>query len=408
MMTDRPLESDDASDPFDLTDPGVASEGERVVEGSSLFSESSPLPPEEEQTLSIRWLPHDRKDIAIPSVIGNVRILAQIGRGGMGVVCSGWDKVLRRQVAVKFLLGAVTDENDPHFQQFIGGARAEAAARHPNIVVIHAAGVIENIPYLVMDYIDGPTLREIITGAGGMSLAAAAKVMWDVSSAAAALHERDLIHRDLKPGNVLFDRAGRLFVTDFGLASLRRRSDAPAATSGTPAYMAPEAFDGVGSPQSDIYAMGIMFFELLAGSTPFNGDLATLRELHTNAPLPVEELGQSVPPPIVELIERAAHKKSIFRYKSAEQFQRALRDSLAGVPEAQGMGAGEVELKRLVLRCVAGQEAEPTGSEPVRTPSSRYFERLTEIADQKRAKRTPPSEVDAEDSTQDDPPANQS
>ncbi|MCH8880727.1 MAG: serine/threonine protein kinase, partial [Planctomycetes bacterium] len=352
------------------------------------------------KTVTMAWPTASGGEVTIPSTIGNVKVEQEIGRGGLGIVFRGWDQMLHRPVAVKFLLDVAAGKDDLHFERFFGGARAEAAVRHPNIVAVHTAGQIEGLPYLIQDYIEGPTLHELAVHAGRLSLATAVKVMWDVAGAVAVLHERDLVHRDLKPRNVLFDLEGHALVTDFGLASLRRRSASAVSIAGTPAYMAPETFDGTASPQSDVYAMGIMLFELLAGRRPFAGDLAALRDYHANAPLPVAELAASVPAPIVEIIERAAHKKEMFRYKTAEHFLRALLD--AGATD-QLLREGGAELKRLVIQCLgkdAGQGAAPPGTQ---TPTTTYFDRLSEITDHKRgssasaAQRAPQATSPAQD-----------
>ncbi|MCH8149653.1 MAG: serine/threonine protein kinase, partial [Planctomycetes bacterium] len=236
--------------------------------------------------------------------------------------------MLHRTVAVKFLLAISTDKDSPQFDRFFGGARAEAAVKHPSIVSVYDAGQVNGIPYLILEYIDGPSLRAITRPSAPLPLSVAVAVLWDVAAAAQILHERNIVHSDLKPGNVLFDRDGHLLVTDFGLASLRKRTDSGGPAVGTPAYMAPEMFKGNASPQSDVYAMGIMLFELLAGRLPFIGDLTALREAHCESPLPVELLPDATPAPLIEMIERAAHKNEVFRYKRGELFQRALQDAV--------------------------------------------------------------------------------
>ncbi|MCP4247116.1 MAG: serine/threonine protein kinase [bacterium] len=320
----------------------------------------------------------------IPRTLGPVRLIEEIGRGGMGVVYRGWDEVLRRAVAVKLLLGAVPSEEDPHFEQFLAGARAEAALRHPNIVAVHTAGSVDGLPYLVMDHIDGPTLRAVwqpFKETGDAPCAAAIKVICDIASAVAALHERGVVHRDLKPSNVLFDRDGQLFVTDFGLAALGAGADRPLSTAGTPTYMSPDAFAGRASPQTDVYALGIILFELLAGQPPFRGDPNTLTQQHAAVPLPQSDLADRVPPEVMEIVERAAHKNDIFRYKSADHFHRALR---SGIATNEVLRDGEPLLRALVTRTIAGEtEDQPTPSVPT-TPPSSYFDRLAQIAADKR------------------------
>lgn len=320
-------------------------------------------------------------EVTLPRSIGNVTVQEEIGRGGMGVVFRGWDGVLHRTVAVKFLPAIASTKDDPQFNQFFGGARAGAAVNHPNIVTVYDAGQIEGVPYLVMEYIDGPSLTVLIQSKRGLPLAVTVKVMWDVAEAVSVLHNRNIIHRDLKTGNILFNREGHLFVTDFGLASLRRRIDDPAAAAGTPAYMAPETFEGKASPQSDVYAMGCILFELLTGRRPFTGDVEAIREQHVNAPLPVDQLPDSIPPSLVEVMGRATHKKAILRFKRAEHFRRALKDSVA---TEELLREGAVKLETLIL---AKHRQAPVDSADIKRdePSTgTYFERLSELASKKR------------------------
>ncbi len=320
--------------------------------------------------------------VEVPGRIDTVDIGAEIGRGGMGVVFAGWDTVLHRKVAVKFLLGAVPRPDDPHFEQFLKGARAEAAVRHPGIVAVHRAGVIDGTPYMIMDHIDGPTLRDVSKSAGPLDYQAAVKAVWDVASAVEALHDHELVHRDLKPANILFDADGRLSVTDFGLASLRQRGGRDGTPGGTPAYMAPETFSGKSSPQSDVYAMGIMLFELLCGRLPFEGAGDALRHQHSETPLPLGEAGVSVPGALEDVLVRSTHKREIFRYKTAGHFRRALEDALA---TRDVLDRGGAMLNSLVscARALDGSRLVPAS--PEEPPSSSYFERLGELANEKRA-----------------------
>ena len=353
--------------------------------------ESSPAPagdPAEAATdVTLTWegtCEPSAAQINVPRQLGNVRLGEELGRGGMGIVYQGWDEVLHRAVAVKFLLGAAPQEGDPHFEQFLTGARAEAAVRHLNIVPVHAAGLVEDAPYVVMDYIDGPTLREVTQRHGPVTLPVALKVMWDIASAVAALHEQGFVHRDLKPANVLFDRKGQLLVTDFGLAALRRRREGRLARAGTPIYMAPEAFEGRALPQTDVYALGIMLYELLVGDPPFTGDRDELHVQHADTQIPLARLVTPATEEVAEVVERALHKREVFRHKSAQHFQRALCDAGA-TPDL--LHDGETELQVLITRTLA-RDAGPCHRHPgTQTPSHTYFDRLSEIAAEKRKSR---------------------
>lgn len=260
--------------------------------------------------------------LRIPQQLGAVQLIGEIGRGAMGVVWRGHDRMLGRPVAVKFLLEAVSGPDDPGFQRFLDGARAAAAVRHAALVTVFQADLHEGAPYLVMELVEGPTLDELVRRFGPLPAPAALAAMADIAAAVGALHAREIVHRDIKSSNVLIDAGGRPHVTDFGLACSR-----PAAggrVAGTPAYMAPEMFAGAVSPRSDVYALGVLCFELLAGDVPFRGDFGELGRQHADTPPPLERLrAAGVPAALVEIVERALHKNALFRFKSAEALGRA-------------------------------------------------------------------------------------
>ncbi len=141
-------------------------------------------------------------EVTIPRELGPVRLLHEIGRGGMGVVYLGRHRMLDRDVAVKFLLHAVAGPDDPGFAGFLEGTRAAATVEHPALTTIHHADVIDGIPYLVMQYIDGPTLGDVLKQTGPLSLSALYAVLDAVSEAIGELHDREIVHRDIKPANI--------------------------------------------------------------------------------------------------------------------------------------------------------------------------------------------------------------
>lgn len=326
------------------------------------------------------------EEITVPVQLGPVRLRREIGRGGMGVVHLGRHELLDRDVAVKFLLHVVAGETDPAFTQFLTGARAASAVRHAALNTIHHADVVEGVPYLVLEYIDGPSLRDVLRDRGRLSLAATLGVLRIVCDAVGELHDRDIVHHDIKPSNILLDRDGHVFVTDFGLAAVRRSSDAsadPLVIAGSPAYMAPELFEGVASLRTDVYALGVMTYELLTGELPFGGDTDTIRQEHAATPMPRGPLERTgIDAAVIEVIERAMHKQPVFRYKSARHFLNALEEA---VPDRAVWIRGESALPDLaVLR----GDASDTGVAPARLPdegSSSYYDRLAARAAAKRA-----------------------
>ncbi|MCH7925850.1 MAG: serine/threonine protein kinase, partial [Planctomycetes bacterium] len=327
-------------------------------------------------------------EVTIPRELGPVRLLHEIGRGGMGVVYLGRHRMLDRDVAVKFLLHAVAGPDDPGFAGFLEGTRAAAAVQHPGLTTIHHADVVDGIPYLVMQYIDGPTLGDVLKQTGPLNSSALFAVLDAVSEAIGELHDREIVHRDIKPANILLDRKGRVFVTDFGLACSRpraQRGQASTGLAGTPSYMAPEMFDGEVSLRSDVYALGITCFELLTGKLPFGGTLDEVREKHIHQALPVELLQeQDVDAELIEVIERATHKDAMYRYKTARHFGAALK---SGVATEEVLKDGASELHRVVARSLHKGSDATTPETVEKTPTSTYFARLSEIAGEKRATR---------------------
>jgi serine/threonine protein kinase len=321
--------------------------------------------------------------VALPAIgqeIGPVRLVGELGRGAMGVVFLGHHTLLGRSVAVKVLTATSPALRTLGSTRFADEAKAAATVSDPNLAQIYHADVSGDVPYLVMEYVDGPTLARLLGAVGKLTPAVMIGIMLEVSSAVARLHEHDIIHRDLKPSNVLLDAAGRAVVSDFGLAVSRpptSSGNSELRLAGTPAYMAPEMFEGRISPRTDIYAMGIMMVQLLNGKVPFEGTIEELREQHLHKPVPTENLAAlGVDPALLEVIERATNKQPIFRYKTAQELHRALRALGLDLADARH------DLQKLIATLRPGAKpptALPPGKEPVVPPSS-YAETIARVA----------------------------
>jgi tetratricopeptide (TPR) repeat protein len=251
------------------------------------------------------------------STIPRYEFLERLGRGGMGAVYRAMDRVLSREVALKVLvdpLGAPAEARG----RFLQEARLAATLQHPNIVPIFDAGEHEGQVFLAMQLIDGSGLEH-----RKMALREAAEAVRDAARAVHYAHERGIIHRDLKPSNVMIDKAGRVFVTDFGLA---RRSDSAARMTltgtivGTPIYMPPEQARGAETDaRSDVYSLGATLYELASGKAPFSGanELEILKHVLLDEPPFPRKHAPSLPQDLESVILKAMDKKPPGRYPTA-------------------------------------------------------------------------------------------
>ena len=218
--------------------------------------------------------------------LGSYTIVEQVGQGGMATVFKAYQPSMDRYVAVKILPSHFT-EDETFVARFTQEARTLARLEHPHILPVHDYGEQEGSTYLVMRYIDAGTLKDLITGSGPLELNEAARIMGQLGRALGYAHSQGIIHRDIKPTNVLIDEPGNAFLTDFGIAKLVAGTAQFTATGtivGTPAYMSPEQCMGQTlDHRSDIYSLGVILDETLTGSLPFVAP--TLPELYRKIPM---------------------------------------------------------------------------------------------------------------------------
>ncbi|MCX5068444.1 protein kinase [Micromonospora lupini] len=272
--------------------------------------------------------------------LGNrYRLDERIASGGMGDVWRGTDQVLGRTVAVKSLLPALLD--DPDFaERFRGEARTMATINHPGVVDVYDFGNDQQIAFLVMEYVEGDALSSTLSRVGRLTPARTMALVAQAADALHAAHEKGIVHRDVKPGNLLVRPNGTLVLTDFGIA----RSDivgqltAAGSVLGTASYISPEQATGqVATPASDVYALGVVAYQCLAGRRPFEGDnpldIAMRHVRETPRPLPSD-----IPPQVRAVVERALAKDPAARWPSAAALAGVARQLKAALSQQARAG----------------------------------------------------------------------
>ncbi|MFN8614158.1 MAG: protein kinase [Vulcanimicrobiota bacterium] len=262
-----------------------------------------------------------------PETIGNYKVVRELGRGAMGVVYLCLHPNLGRQVAVKVLPAHIAEEAD-FLERFRREGEMAARLRHPNIVQVHDFASEAGQYYIVMEFLGSRTLKDGAT----RSLAEACRLIDQLLSALEHAHENGVVHRDLKPSNILISDRDQVALTDFGIAqsAANQRLTQTGMALGTPEYMAPEQFDGRADARSDLYAVGIILYELLTGFTPFRAD--TLTEVMKNqllkTPEPLCEVDFTIPASLSAVVSRALAKKPEDRFQSASEMRQAIGEAL--------------------------------------------------------------------------------
>jgi serine/threonine protein kinase len=281
--------------------------------------------------------------MAAPATIGRYRILAEIGRGGMGVVYRAHDPVIDREVALKTIRnveGLSAEVFEELRQRFLLEARAAGRLTHPGIVSVLDAGTDEptGVSFIAMELVRGRDLDTVLREGVRFTPAKAAQLVADVADALAAAHDQGIVHRDVKPANILLEADGRVKVTDFGIASvadvgLTRTGE----VLGSPSYMSPEQISGRPvDRRSDVFSLGAVLYELLAGRRAFPGEgLSTLTyQIVHGTPEALGGLRPEIPDGYPQLVDRSLAKRPEDRLPDARSFAAELRGLAAGVPTA--------------------------------------------------------------------------
>jgi serine/threonine protein kinase len=274
-------------------------------------------------------------DIVQAALERDYEVLQELGRGGMATVYRARDRMLDREVAIKVLPFTLAFD-ESFVERFMREARTSARLEHPHIIPIHRVGQSGQVTYFVMKLLRGQSLSDRLLAHGPLGAEETRRVLTETASALGYAHRNGVVHRDIKPDNILLDEAGRSVVTDFGIA--RSGSDskltATGTSVGTPRYMSPEqarARDVDG--RSDIYSLGVVGYECLTGRTPFDGDdpFAILMD-HINAPLPEPALKSADARSLYVIIERMLAKRAEDRFTDAEELVAALKGEIAVRP----------------------------------------------------------------------------
>jgi beta-lactam-binding protein with PASTA domain/tRNA A-37 threonylcarbamoyl transferase component Bud32 len=259
----------------------------------------------------------------------------QLGAGGMARVYLAHDRLLDREVAVKVL--AERYSADPAFvERFRREASAAAGLNHPNIVSVYDRGQVDHSYYIVMEYLAGPDLKEIVRRRGPLPPGEAVDYAMQMLAALGAAHRRDVVHRDVKPQNVMVAEHGHLKVTDFGIARAGAQSEMTEVGSviGTAQYLSPEQARGEEvTAASDTYSVGIVLYEMLTGRVPFDGErpmVVAMKQVN-EPPVPPSTYVPEIPPELEQVVLRALAKRPADRYRTADEFRAALEEVRVGL-----------------------------------------------------------------------------
>ena len=274
--------------------------------------------------------------------LGRYEVIRELGQGAMGVVYQAKDPLIDRVVAIKTInLGLAQEGKDEYEGRFYQEAKAAGRLNHPNIVTIYDVGKSGDVAYIAMEFLQGRELRDIMNDAGLLPIDHVLDMVAQVASGLAYAHEYDIVHRDVKPSNIMVIRDGHVKITDFGIA---RMASAGVRTQtgmvlGSPKYMSPEQVMGKALDQrSDIFSLGVMLYEMLTGSAPFNGDNVNsimYQTLNATPAMP-NTINPLVPEMLNFIVAKALAKGVDDRYQNAKDFAADLRACKDTLPRSNG------------------------------------------------------------------------
>jgi len=319
----------------------------------------------------------------VGTTLGQYQIVELIGEGGMAIVYKAWQPSLRRYVALKVLAPHLASDAE-FIQRFHQEAVSAANLKQTNIVTIHDVGAESGYHYIAMELIEGASLEAYIRSGQPFTPDQVAGIISQIGAALDYAHQRGFIHRDIKPANILIETSGRAVLTDFGIVKALSGSGVTAALTqagtvvGTPHYMSPEQItDEPLDHRSDLYALGIVCYEMLSGQVPFDGATThaiIYAQVHTPPPPLREIAGLAVPPPVEAVVNKMLAKRRENRYDSGGEFARDLAQAVSGVWPAGLCEETEVTMPMgtgtTVMEPTPGGMPAPTALQP--TPAAPY------------------------------------
>ena len=294
--------------------------------------------------------------------LGKYDIVRILGRGAMGTVYEGFDPIIARRVAIKTVNLDDTDDAEAAEGLLRFRREAQAAGRltHPNIVGIYDYGETDGLAYIVMEYVEGETLKSVLDRGERFATVDALRMMRSLLAGLAYSHDNGVIHRDIKPANVMITRDDQVKLADFGVARIESSSLTQAGTMiGTPSYMSPEQFMGQTiDMRTDIYSAGVMLYQLLTGEKPFEGSITAImhKGLSVEPPAP-SALSISVPPRLDAIVRKAMAKRPDDRFADAREFAQALANAESGTESESAAFAGEATDRDATMIASAGRHA---------------------------------------------------
>lgn len=282
-------------------------------------------------------------DVGEKPMLGRYQVEKELGKGAMGIVYLGRDPKISRTVAIKTMALSQEfegDELDDVKERFFREAETAGRLNHPNIVTIYDAGEEHDLAYIAMEFIKGSDLAPETKKDNLLPLPKVFELIAKSASALDYAHKENVVHRDIKPANIMYDpESNELKITDFGIARITDSSKTKTGVVlGTPSYMSPEQLSGKKiDGRSDLFSLGVMFYQMITGSLPFTGDsMATLMYKIANEPYtPVSEVSSKLPPEIDAIIEKALHKDADQRYQTGKEMAKALKECVAAIKARQ-------------------------------------------------------------------------